>query len=147
MSAPTPNPRSGQPRPASVTRLLQSDAFARSRRTAARMESDPAALGDLIALVRLRKLDTDPHLGAVADLVHRATEWLLASGPDSTVPDRMSTTLAARRRMAVAALCYLVDVGDVIPDHRTDGTLDDLVVLQSVLSRAVEVDAPPEDVV
>lgn len=40
--------------------------------------------------------------------------------------------------MTIAALIYLVDFNDVIPDDVLGGTVDDHVVLDFVLSRALD---------
>lgn len=134
MSSPPPG-TSGHltARPEVVRRLLQSEPFARSRHKAELIDGDPAATEELVDLVRLRHVEEDTHLAPVAELVEESLAWLV----DPDVADDLSPSMTARRRMAIAALCYLYDPDDVIPDDRRDGTIDDFVVLRSVLGRAM----------
>ncbi|KGN31738.1 hypothetical protein N802_03320 [Knoellia sinensis KCTC 19936] len=120
-------------RPEVVRRLLQSEPFARSRRRAELIDGDHDAMSELVDLVRLRHVEEDVHLAPIAGLVEETLTWLAT--PE--VAGDQSPSVTARRRMAIAALNYLYDVDDVIPDDRRDGTIDDFVVLQAVLSRSM----------
>lgn len=120
-------------RPEVVRRLLHSEAFARSRVLADRLDTDPVLLEELLDLVRLRHVENDVHLAPLAGVVEQAVEWL----SESTSDTHDSAAFSARRRMAIAALSYLVDFNDVIPDDVVGGTVDDHVVLDFVLTRAL----------
>jgi len=120
--------------PEVVRRLLHSEPFARSRRFADRLDSDPVMLEELLDLVRLRHVEDDARLAPLAPLVAQAVTWL--SGSAFEADD--SAALVARRHMTLAALGYLVDFNDVIPDDVLGGTVDDLVVLDYVLTRALD---------
>lgn len=119
--------------PEVVRRLLHSEPFARSRRFAERLDTDPVMLEELLDLVRLRDVEKDARLAPLAGLVAQAVDWL---GGSAFAADD-SAALVARRHMALAALSYLVDFNDVIPDDVVGGTVDDFVVLDYVLSRAL----------
>ncbi|KGN37291.1 hypothetical protein [Knoellia subterranea] len=123
-------------RPELVRRLLHSESFARSRHLAERLDSDPVMLAELLDLVRLRlvRIRADEHLAHLATLIADAVAWLDGIAFDGGA----SAAAVARRRMAVAALSYLVDFNDVIPDDAPGGTVDDQVVLEVVLSRALD---------
>lgn len=119
--------------PEVVRRLLRSELFARSRRRAELIDGDADAMSELVELVRLRRIEEDPHLARVAAVVDSALVWLA----DPEVAADLGSSVTARRRMAIAALCHLYDPDDVIPDDRRGGTIDDYVVLESVLTRAL----------
>lgn len=121
-------------RPELVRRLLQSESFARSRHLAERLDTDEVMLDELLDLVRLRHVEEDERLAPLADRVGKAVDWLSrpTAGADA------SAAVIARRRMTIAALSYLVDFNDVIPDDVPGGTVDDHVVLDFVLSRALD---------
>lgn len=114
-------------------RLLHSPSFGRSRIRAERLDTDPVMLEELLDLVRLRDMEADARLAPLAGLVTQAVDWL--SG--SAIAEDDSAALVARRRMALTALSYLVDFNDVIPDDVRGGTVDDFVVLDFMLSRAL----------
>lgn len=114
-------------------RILHSPSFGRSRIRAEHLDTDPLLLEEMLGLVRLRRLDEDEHLAPLADLVDQAVDWLSGSTAD---PGSSAADLA-RRRMTITALSYLVDFNDVIPDDVAGGTVDDHVVLDFVLSRAL----------
>ena len=116
-----------------VRRLLRSEPFARSRRRAELIDGDREAIEELVELVRLRHVEEDARLAPLAEVVEESLRWLVESG---AVADRTSS-VPARRRVVIAALCYLYDADDVIPDDRRDGTVDDYAVLESVLTRAM----------
>jgi len=115
-------------------RILHSPSFGRSRIRAEHHDADPLLLEEMLDLVRLRRLDEDEHLAPLADLVDQAVDWLSGSTPD---PDSSAADLA-RRRLTITALSYLVDFNDVIPDDVAGGTVDDFVVLNHVLKRALD---------
>ncbi len=139
MSIPTRAPGPATPvHPEVVRRLLHSEPFARSRRFAERLDSDPVLLEELLDLVRLRSLEEDPRLAPIAVHVAQAVDWV--SGSAFEADD--SAALVARRHMTLAALIYLVDFNDVIPDDVVGGTVDDFVVLDYVLKRALDPAAP-----
>ena len=135
MSIPARTPADSSPaHPEVVRRLLHSEPFARSRRFAERLDNDPVMLEELLDLVRLRQVENDARLAPLAGLVTQAVEWL--SGSAYEAGD--SAALVARRHMTLAALSYLVDFNDVIPDYVLGGTVDDHVVLDYVLKRALD---------
>lgn len=121
-------------RPETVRRLLHSEPFARSRRFADRLDTDPVLLEELLDLVRLRRVENDLRLAPLALRIAQAVDWL--GGPAREADD--SAALMARRRMTLAALCYLVDFNDVIPDGVLGGTVDDHIVLDVILSQALD---------
>ncbi|EAQ00836.1 hypothetical protein JNB_11694 [Janibacter sp. HTCC2649] len=134
MSIPTRAPGESSPvHPEVVRRLLRSEPFARSRRFAHRLDTEPVLLEELLDLVRLRHLENDERLAPLAGLVAQAVDWLGGSALEADD----SAALVARRHMTLAALSYLVDFNDVIPDDTVGGTVDDFVVLDYVLTRAL----------
>ncbi|MFC7490330.1 MULTISPECIES: hypothetical protein [unclassified Knoellia] len=137
MSPSTPAPSESAPaRTEAVRRLLNSEHFARSRRFADRLDTDPVLLEELLDLVRVRRVENDPRLAPLAGRIARAVDWL--SGPARVGDD--SAALTARRRMTLAALCYLVEFDDVIPDGVLGGTVDDHIVLDVILGQALDPD-------
>ncbi|MFC7485231.1 hypothetical protein ACOCJ7_01805 [Knoellia sp. CPCC 206453] len=135
MSIPTREPGPSTPvHPEVVRRLLHSEPFARSRRFAERLDTDPVMLEELLDLVRLRQVENDARLAPLAGLVAQAVDWL----SESAFEAGDSAALVARRHMTLAALIYLVDFNDVIPDDVVGGTVDDFVVLDYVLKRAFD---------
>lgn len=138
MSTSSPAPSESAPaRTEAVRRLLHSEPFVRSRRFADRLDTDPVLLEELLDLVRLRRVENDPRLAPLAERIARAVDWL--SGPARAGDD--SAALMARRRMTLAALCYLVEFDDVIPDGVLGGTVDDHIVLDVILSQALDPEA------
>ena len=134
MFIPTRTPGESSPvHPEVVRRLLHSESFARSRLLAVRLDTDPVMLEELLDLVRLRRVENNPRLAPLVGLIAQAVDWLSASAFDADG----SAALIARRRMTMAALIYLVDFNDVIPDDVVGGTVDDFVVLDFVLNRAL----------
>ena len=67
------------------------------------------------------------HLGEFVD-AYVDEGMLTVDGHDD--PHTTSITGKARLRLVVAALVYLVDVEDVIPDSRPNGLTDDVVLLR-----------------
>lgn len=120
-----------------VTKALRSPAFLASRERAAVIIDDAAALRELAGVVE--SLDhTDAPLSAIADRVAAAVEFLrsradaLASGSD----DQPSASSAARSRLIVAALHYLITPVDLVPDFRAGGYIDDVLLLSWVFGAA-----------
>jgi hypothetical protein len=147
---------------ATITKVLRSPAFAESRRRAAEMSDDPAALRRLADTVEALDQSQAP-LSAVADRVAAAVRFLRAradrlekpSGTSSTsgptarpgpsspdpaaAPEPVPTGAgdAARERLIVAALDYLVTPMDLVPDRRVGGYIDDVFLLGWVFGAAV----------
>jgi hypothetical protein len=100
-----------------VTKVMKSPAFAASREQAAITIADPAALRALA--VAVLELDfEDAPLSAIADRVVAAVRFLkakanrLETGPAAP----LGAGDAARERLLVAALQYLITPIDVVPD-------------------------------
>jgi hypothetical protein len=154
-------PRFRTPR-ATITKVLRSPAFAESRERAGVISDDSAALRRLADIVET--LDhTQAPLSAVADRVAAAVRFLRARAdrlessplaPSTTGPSRpegrsspdpadgaepASTAAgdAARVRLIVAALDYLVTPMDLVPDCRVGGYIDDVFLLGWVFGAAV----------
>ncbi|MDE9367796.1 DUF1232 domain-containing protein [Luteipulveratus sp. YIM 133132] len=113
-----------------VGRLLRSPAFTRSRRAALVLQDDPVALAELLDLVRLQQIDDGARLSDAAPLVRSAVSWLEAAVEEG---DLGRQGHLARRRLVIAALHYVVSVTDVIPDNAPGGTVDDVLVVRTVL--------------
>jgi hypothetical protein len=140
-----------------VTKILRSPAFAGSRERAASMLDDPAALLALANAVESLDHANAP-LSAIADRVAAAVRFLRAvanrpadgavvasdapalgrrpveppSGKDMTSP----ASQAARERLIVAALDYLVTPVDLVPDFLVGGYIDDVLLLSWVFGVA-----------
>lgn len=118
-----------------VTRVLRSPAFLRAReRAAATIDSAP----ELRALVEaVERLDhASPPLSAVADRVTAAVRLLRATA-DHLDEGVATAPNAARERLLVAGLHYLVTPDDLVPDFRPGGYLDDVLLLTWVFGAAV----------
>lgn len=158
-------PRFRTPR-ATITKVLRSPAFAESRERAGAIGDDPEALRRLAETVETLD-HTQAPLSAVADRVAAAVRFLRAradrleslpgsptttstttepdnragrSSPDPTAgTEPMSTAAgdAARERLIIAALDYLVTPMDLVPDGRVGGYIDDVFLLGWVFGAAV----------
>jgi hypothetical protein len=139
---------------ATVTTVLRSPAFVASREQAAVIIEDPSALRALGESVTLIDMHDAPLL-AVADRVTAAVRFLTAkaeeldrgpalsadggASPTEEVVLRPTTaSRAARERLVVAALHYLITKDDLVPDFRIGGYLDDVMVLSWIFGAAAE---------
>jgi uncharacterized membrane protein YkvA (DUF1232 family) len=134
-----------------VTGVLQSAAFLHSRERAGAIIDDPAALRELANAVET--LDhANQALFAIWDRVAAAVRLVraradrvesdneensasrLAAGRNDEQPAGPGS--AARERLIVAALHYLITPVDLIPDFRAGGYLDDALLLSWVFGVA-----------
>lgn len=151
MSDPSWAPLFRTPR-ATVTKVFHSAAFADSRVRARTVIDDPMALRALAGAVEPIDLDDAP-LSGVADRVRAAVRFLLAraerletdpdaerDGDPGTAHQSTSTDAggAARRRLVVAALHYLVTPVDLVPDFQIGGYVDDALLLSWVFGATRE---------
>lgn len=117
-------------RPA-LDKLLASPPFQRCRHEAARIANDPAELSRLLDQVAAHEFGIGrlPDAGGGIDIdiacsvVDAHIAELTGGGSTSPVAD-------ARCRLVIAALHYLVDRNDVIPDQLLEGHVDDVAVLR-----------------
>lgn len=145
-----------------VTKVLRSPAFLSSRERAGALLDDPAALRTLADAVE--KLDhVNAPLSAIADQVAAAVRFLRAQAqesrleteveaagspeasvievePDAPMPHRAGT--AARERLLVAAMDYLITPVDLVPDFKSGGYIDDVLLLSWVFGAAFNELAP-----
>jgi hypothetical protein len=150
MSEQSWRPLSRTPLP-TVTRVLRSPTFLHARGQSATIVESPAELRELAD--RVERLDhTKPPLSAVADRVAAAVRLLRATaqgleeaaaagqvtGEVTTQPGPPSSSAgtAARTRLVVATLLYLVTPDDLVPDFRVGGYFDDVLVLTWVFGAA-----------
>ncbi len=136
---------------ATVTRALHSPAFAHSRERAWVIVTDPAALRELADVVEAMDHANAP-LAAITDRVGAAVRFLRAkadrldgSSPDSPQsravephpdPEESSVSSAARERLVVAGMHYLVTPVDLVPDFVAGGYIDDVLLLSWVFGAA-----------
>lgn len=139
-----------------ITRILQSPAFEMSRERAALIIDDATALRTLADQVEM--LDHgDAPLSAVSDRVTAAIRFLrtrakaLAAGaaPTPVGSSAGPAGSAARERLVVAALHYLITPVDMVPDFRAGGYVDDVLLLSWAFGAAVNelepfLDADPD---
>ncbi len=142
-----------------VTKVLQSPAFLESRGRALTIVDDPVALRDLADEVAKLVYDDAP-LSAIADRVAAAMRFLhtradLLEPPaadagrppwndgrpsyNAVQPEGESPPVAgraARERLIVAALHYLITPVDLVPDFRVGGYIDDVLLLSWVFGAA-----------
>ena len=140
-----------------VTKVLHSPAFATSRNRAGEVLENAAALRKLAGIVNAMNYTNAP-LSAVGDRVAAAVRFLLAraeqldraeadaaqAGSDAAphhgherVDGESSTAArAARERLLVAALDYLITPDDLVPDFRPGGYVDDALLLSWVFGAA-----------
>ncbi len=144
----------------SITRVMQSQAFRRARVQSSAVMGSATELRELAAQVARLDLQAPP-LSAVSDQVTaavgfvRATAERLASDamPDPYHPPQEAkaqagspASVAARERLTIATLLYLITPDDLLPDFRPGGYLDDVLVLAWVLGAAANELAPYMDV-
>ena len=140
---------------ATITKVLNSPAFENSRQQARVILEDPTALRRLAERVEVIDQVNAP-LSAIADRVAAAVRFLRAraqnldvssdasSDGDAPVPDPMSDTQrssvvsAARERLIVASLHYLVTPVDLVPDFRVGGYIDDVLCMSWVFGAAAD---------
>lgn len=143
-----------------VTKVLRSPAFLHSRERSVAILDDPVDLRALADMVESLEY-TDAPLSAVADRVFAAVRFLRATAnrldsertgaPDTTAAPGPSATpaagVAARERLLVATLHYLITPDDLVPDFRPGGYIDDVLLLSWVFGAAVNELAPylPDD--
>jgi uncharacterized membrane protein YkvA (DUF1232 family) len=120
-----------------VTKVLRSPAFLHARQRAAVTIDDASALRSLAVLVE--RLDHEhPPLSAVADRVAAAVRFLRGVADELESGQRVPVAgVAARERLLVASLHYLVTPDDLVPDFRPGGYIDDVLLLTWVFGAAV----------
>jgi hypothetical protein len=140
-----------------VTKVLRSPAFLHSREVSHEIAEHPdklRALADSVAMLD----HGDPPLAVVADRVAAAVRFLRAraeylelegsaSHSGSQAAERLSghppsAGVAARERLLIAGLHYLVTPVDVVPDFRPGGYVDDVLLLAWVFGVASSELAP-----
>ncbi|WP_446666126.1 DUF1232 domain-containing protein [Flexivirga sp. B27] len=111
--------------------LLSSASFRRCRQQAARTANDPQSLAALLDQVAAHEFGIgqlpDSGGGVDIDIACAVVDAHLA---DLRSGDGTGALADARCRLVVAALLYLVDRDDVIPDHLPDGHVDDVVIMR-----------------
>ena len=148
-----------------VTKILRSHAFLRSRERSATIIESSDELRALADLVDVLDQPSAP-LAAVADRVAAAVRFCRAradrlddaaapthNSPDLTEPEDSgapSAGVATRERLLVASLHYLVTPVDLVPDFQAGGYIDDVLLLAWVFGVATNELAPyladdPED--
>jgi hypothetical protein len=137
---------------------LRSPAFLHARERAASIIESPDELRGLADLVETLDHAKAP-LSAVADRVSAAVRLLRATadrldGEPSASTDARTVALpreaqpsatagvAARERLVVATLHYLITPDDLVPDFRAGGYIDDVLLLTWVFGVAVNELAP-----
>jgi hypothetical protein len=139
-----------------ITKVLRSQVFLRARERSAELVERPTELRDLAD--RVETLDhVNAPLSAVADRVFAAVGFLRATAdrleeqpgtpgdpavrpPKGQAPSAegpSSAGVAARERLLVASLLYLVTPDDLVPDFRAGGYIDDVLLLSWVFGAAV----------
>lgn len=139
-----------------ITRILQSPAFEVSRERAALIIDDATALQTLAGQVEMLDHEDAP-LSTVSDRVTAAIRLLrtraeaLDAGaePASVGSGTGAAGSAARERLVVAALHYLITPVDLVPDFRAGGYVDDVLLLSWAFGAAVNelepfLDADPD---
>jgi plasmid stabilization system protein ParE len=139
-----------------VTKVLRSHAFRHSRElseVSIDSADDLRALADLVEAVDY----ANAPLSAVADQVAAAVRFVRAiadrlDGRTVVTPDAPRASAdeahpglagtAARERLVVAALHYLVERDDLVPDFRPGGYIDDVLAMTWVFGAAVNELAP-----
>ncbi|MDQ3416683.1 MAG: YkvA family protein [Actinomycetota bacterium] len=126
-----------------ITKVLQSSAFRYSRERAPKIIDDAAALRRLAEVVET--LDyANPPLSTVADRVAAAIRFLrhrahrLETDPDALADPGAAAGHAARERLIVASLDYLITPVDLVPDFRPGGYIDDVLLLSWVFGAAAD---------
>ena len=140
-----------------VTKVLRSPAFLHSRELSADIAEDPdklRALADSVEVLDHR----NPSLAVIADRVAAAVRFLRARATDleakgSTSHSGSKTAealtghspsagVAARERLLISSLHYLVTPVDLVPDFRPGGYIDDVLLLAWVFGVATGELAP-----
>lgn len=123
-------------------RVLGSQAFNRARREAADVVKSPerlrALLDEVEAMARENPSLSTGSQALDLDIVFAVVEAALDEEAEiHSVPDDsagrarpLNVTADARMRLVVAALLYLVDPDDLIPDDQPYGLVDDLAILR-----------------
>lgn len=143
-----------------LTRILRSHAFGHARERAGSIIESPAELRALADLVETLDRENAP-LSAIADRVSSAVRLLrataerldgeMAGDGSEAVPLRASPGeptapltggTAARERLVIASLHYLVTPDDLVHDFRPGGYLDDVLLLTWVFGAASKELAP-----
>lgn len=114
-----------------LDKLLSSAAFRRCRHRATHAANDPEALSALLDQVAAHEFGIGrlPDVGGGID-IDIACAVVDAHLAELRSGDAPSAIADARCRLVVAALFYLVDTDDVIPDDLPEGHIDDVVVLR-----------------
>ena len=148
-----------------ITKVLRSPAFVHSRVRAGAIIGKPVALRELADTVDGLDYASAP-LSAIADRVAAAVRFLraradeldAAAGSQGTAAGTITSApapspsadrqvgsdahsaagSAARERLVVAALHYLVTPVDLVPDFRAGGYLDDVVLLSWLFGAAAQ---------
>lgn len=141
-----------------VTKVLRSPAFLHSRERSAGIAEDPDKLRALADSVE--RLDQrNPPLCVIADRVaaavrflHARAEHLEAGGSADQSGSKAAEALAghatsgagvaARERLLIASLDYLMTPVDLVPDFRPGGYIDDVLLLAWVFGVATSELAP-----
>jgi uncharacterized membrane protein YkvA (DUF1232 family) len=140
-----------------VSKVLRSQAFLHSREVSADIAEDPVKLRALADSVE--KLDhRNQPLAVIADRASAAVRFLRARADDldtaasachsdAKAAEALTGPLpnagvAARERLLVAGLHYLVTPVDLVPDFRPGGYIDDVLLLAWVFGVAVSELAP-----
>lgn len=114
-----------------LDKLLASAPFQRSLRVAARVADDAEALSRLLEDVAAHEFGIgqlpDARGGIDIDIACAVVEAHIAALTSGEVTGPVAD---ARCRLVIAALHYLVDTDDVIPDALPDGHVDDVVVMR-----------------
>ena len=117
--------------PPPLDKLLMSMPFQRCRHEAARTANDPAALSSLLQKVAVHEFGIgqlpDTQGGIDIDIACAVVDAHIA---DLTGGGTTNPVADARCRLVVAALHYLVDMNDVIPDNLPSGHVDDVAVMR-----------------
>ena len=138
---------------ATVTEVMRSPTFEASRAQARYILEEPAELLGLAE--RVEAVDqTDAPLAAISDQVATAVRFLRAKAAelqtslepsddeDAAVPGAVVSPeiaiSAARERLVVAGLLYLVTRDDLVPDFQAGGYIDDVLVLSWIFGAAVD---------
>jgi uncharacterized membrane protein YkvA (DUF1232 family) len=120
-----------------VTKVLRSPAFLHARQQAAVTIDDAVALRSLAVLVECLDHGSPP-LSALADRVAAAVHFLRSVADELDSAQRVPVAgVAARERLLVASLHYLVTPDDLVPDFRPGGYIDDVLLLTWVFGATV----------
>lgn len=144
---------------ATISEVMQSPAFEFSRSEARRIlenRSELLRLADQVEAID----QTNAPLGAISDQLADAVRFVRAKAVEAQgtrehgvdLPTTASGAIvetqvegavsAARERLVVAALHYLVTLDDLVPDFQPGGYIDDVLVLSWILGAAVDELAP-----